>query len=61
MPTHIEIMTARIDPMTPQAPFTPHIQAVRRSEVPAEEADADRKTGAHQKRERPDERRAIAT
>jgi hypothetical protein len=25
--SHIEIITARIDAMTPQAPFTPHIQA----------------------------------
>ena len=32
MPAHIEIMTARIEAMTPHAPLTPHIHAVTESE-----------------------------
>ena len=32
IPTHIEIITATIDAMTPQAPFTPHIHGVSSDE-----------------------------
>ena len=32
IPSHIDTITATMDAMTPEAPFTPHIQAVTRSE-----------------------------